>query len=234
MPWALCLGDIDSNLICLEALEGEISNLVARKIRRLLQVGFNKDKIKRGLMLMREIPWSTLPVEQARGSTASTHKLHPMMDSEMTAQRAMLHMSRALFFPDAEDRCVLNLEKVIERLRRKQPRKMSGRQPYVRELMLEVKAVSRGASHSSQALKEKIMAQHVKMFNALSPPDKHVWHTIATDFSCKHARNIEQVVQHIVETINLVMSRARTERAESGLMQRVSMFRVELNDWAEL
>ena len=44
MPWALCFGDIDCNLICLEALEGEISNLVAWKIRRLLQVGFNKCK----------------------------------------------------------------------------------------------------------------------------------------------------------------------------------------------
>ena len=33
MPWALCIGDIDSNLICLTAREGEISNLVACRIR---------------------------------------------------------------------------------------------------------------------------------------------------------------------------------------------------------
>ena len=46
MTWALCLGGIDSNSICLEALEGEISNLVAWKIRRLLQEGFSKDRIK--------------------------------------------------------------------------------------------------------------------------------------------------------------------------------------------
>ena len=198
----------------MEALEGEIPDLVAWRIRRLLQVGFNKGKIKRGLMLMREIPWSTLLVEQARGSTASTHKLHPMMGSEMTGRRSMPHMLHALFFPDAENRCVMNLE-VIERLRRKRPRKMSGRQAYVRELMLEVKAVSRSASHSSQALKKKIMAQHVKMFNALSPSDKHVWDTVAADLSCKHARNIEQDVQHNVGAITFVMSKARTESARS-------------------
>ena len=29
IPWALCFCDIDSNMICLEALEGEISKLVA-------------------------------------------------------------------------------------------------------------------------------------------------------------------------------------------------------------
>ena len=109
----------------------------------------------------------------AHGSTASIHKLHPMMGSEMIARRSMLHMSRALCPPDAEDRCVMNLQKVIERLRR--PRKMSGRQAYFRELMLEVKAAPRSAPHSSQALKEKIMAQHVKLFNAVSPCDSTIW-----------------------------------------------------------
>ena len=117
MPWALCFGDIVSNLICLEALEGETSNLVASKILRLLQAVFTKDRIKRRLMLVSEIPWSTLPVVQAHGSTTSTHKLHAMMSSEMMARRSMLRMSRALFFPDAEDRCVVNRQKVIERFR---------------------------------------------------------------------------------------------------------------------
>ena len=177
-------------------------------------------------MLMREIPWSALPAEQAHGSTASTHKLHPVMGSEMIARRSMLHVSRSLFLPDAEDRCVMNLQ-VIERWRRKQPRKMSGRQPYFRELMLQVKAVSRGAPHSSQALTEKIMAQHVKLFNALSPSDKQCWDTIAADFSRKHARNIEQDVQVNVDAINSVISRAQVECAESGLMQRASMIRLE-------
>ena len=100
MPCALCFGDIDFNLICLEVLEGEISNLVAWKVRRLLQAGFHLHNIKRGLMLMREISWSTLPVEQAHGSTGSIHKLHPMMGSEVISRRSMLHMSRALFFPE--------------------------------------------------------------------------------------------------------------------------------------
>ena len=115
VPWALCLGDIDSNLICLEALEGDIANLVAWKIQRVLQAGFNKNKIKRGLMLIREIPWSTLAVEQTYGTTASIHKLHPLME--------------------------MKLQNVIERLRRTRPRWVSERQAYFRELVLEVKAV---------------------------------------------------------------------------------------------
>ena len=48
-----------------------------------------------------------------------------MMGSEMIARRMMLHMSRALFFPDAEDRWVVNRQKASERMRRKRPRKTS-------------------------------------------------------------------------------------------------------------
>ena len=149
MPWALCFGDIDSNLICLEALEGEISNLVAWKVRRLLQAGFHLHNIKRGLMLMREISWSMLPVEQAHGSTGSIHKLHPMMGSEVISRRSMLHMSRALFFPDAEDRCAMNLQKGHRAIATKTATEDVG------EASVLSCADARG-QHSSQALKGKL------------------------------------------------------------------------------
>ena len=103
----------------------------------------------------------------------------------------MLHMFRALFLPDAEDRCVMNRQMVTERLRRQRPRKMSGRQAYFRALMLEVKAVSRNAPQSPEDMKEKNMAQHVKLLNALSPSDTQGWDTLAADLSCEHVRDIE-------------------------------------------
>ena len=127
----------------------------------------------------------------------------------------MLHMARVLFFPDAEDRRVMNRQKVIERLRRKRPRKISGRPAYFRALKLEVKTVSRSARCSSQALKEKVMAQHDKLFNALSPSDKEGWDMIAADLSCEHARDIEQDVQHNVDAINLLTCRGLKQSARS-------------------
>ena len=111
---------------------------------------------------------------------------------------------------------------------------MSERQAYFRALILEVKAVSRSAPHSSRALLENFVAQHVKLFNALSPSGKKGWDTIAADHSCRHAGDIERDVQHNVDAINLVMSRTQAERADSGLMLNVSVIRLEYNDWAEL
>ena len=154
----------------------------------------------------------------------STWLFHLMVGSEMIARRSMLPMSRALFFPDAKGRCVMNRQTVIERLRRKRPRKMSGWHACFRALMFEAKAVSRSGPWSSQGLKEKILAQHVKLFNALSPSDKEGWETIATDLSCEHARDIKQDVQHDVEAINLLISRARAERARPRPRNLVSIF----------
>ena len=70
------------------------------------------------------------------------------------------------------------------------------------------------------------MAQHVMLFNALSPSDQQGWDTMDAELSCEHARD--------VDAINLLISRSQAERAESGLMQGVSMVRFEYNDWAEL
>ena len=78
---------------------------------RLLQAGFSKDNIKRRLMFMWEIPWSSRRVESARGFTFFfTRSLYLMMGPEMIAWRSMLLLLRALFLPDAEDRCVMNLQ----------------------------------------------------------------------------------------------------------------------------
>ena len=78
------------------------------------------------------------------------------------------------------------------------------------------------ALYSSQALKEEIMAQRAKLFNALSSSEKECWETIAADPSCEHACDNKQDVQHSVDAIDLLISRAQAERVESELMQRVS------------
>ena len=49
MSWALCLGDIDSNLVCLEALEGELSKPCRVEDSTVVAGGFQqRQKIKHG------------------------------------------------------------------------------------------------------------------------------------------------------------------------------------------
>ena len=78
--------------------------------------------------------------------------------------------------------------------------------------MLQVKEPSITNRSAFVESSENIMAQHVKLFNALSPSNKQCWDTIAADLLCKHARNIEQEVQHSVDAINLVIESSRRAR----------------------
>ena len=66
----------------------------------------------------------------------------------------------------------MHLQKVIERLRRKRARKIFGEASVASCAHARVEIAL-----SSQAPKEKIMAQHVRFFNALSPSDKQGWDT---------------------------------------------------------
>ena len=77
MPQALCLGDVDSNLTCLEALEGEISNLVAWKIRQLLQAGFNKDNQAWG-----DVDEGNSMVNASRGASTWLFRFHSQTPSD--------------------------------------------------------------------------------------------------------------------------------------------------------
>ena len=164
-------------------------------------------------------------MEQAHDYTASSHTLHPMMGSEMIALRSMPHISCALFCPDAEDRCVMNFQKVIERLRRKRPRKMSRRQAYFRALMLEVKAGSRS---TPQAPKEKIMARHVKLLTGF----RRLTSGVGTRWPQTSRASTFAPSSRMCSAMW-----TRPTWSYRGLMpsvHRVNMIRLEYNDWAEL
>ena len=101
--------------------------------------------------------------------------------------------------------------------------------------MLEVKAVSmKRSAFVASSGREQHGTACQSCLTALSPSDKQGLDTIATDLSRNHARNIEQDVQAQCGRDQLSFSRARAERAESGLMPRVSMIRLEYKDWTEL
>ena len=79
MPWALCIGDIDSNLICLEAVKGEISNLVAWKKQRTLQAGYSKDKHQAWVHVDEG---TSLVIKASRGGSTWIYRFHSQTPSD--------------------------------------------------------------------------------------------------------------------------------------------------------
>ena len=129
-PWSLCIGDISTNLDILAVDTSEISDTCTFKIRALLKMGFNRVKLEQAIDVMREAPFSSIPVEQGHGSCAVMHRFHPLYTGHQLATRSMLHQARHLFTrPESE----LKLDKRaqrIHRLREKQPGKTSARHAF--------------------------------------------------------------------------------------------------------
>ena len=73
-PWCMCSGDLMENLEWLAQQSDEPDEATAKKMYRLLHMGYNRAQLVAGLKLMQQCPWSTALVEQLHGSTAAIHK----------------------------------------------------------------------------------------------------------------------------------------------------------------
>jgi hypothetical protein len=71
LPWKLALGDIGRNLDELAGSHEEITDSCAHQIRELLRHNLlSRFHLECAVALFRDIPWTTVPVEQAHGSSA--------------------------------------------------------------------------------------------------------------------------------------------------------------------
>ena len=74
-PWSIACGDQDANLQALK--DGDMpSQPTASKIWALLQMGLNRDKIKRALDLLLDAPWATSATEQGHSMGALVKRMH--------------------------------------------------------------------------------------------------------------------------------------------------------------
>ena len=88
-----------------------------------------------GLELLRECPWSTKTMEDQHGSMAVTHRHHPDLAGATLACRSFIHSLRALVSEAPADPELKRRLAAIERLDRKKPRRATGRQALVADVL---------------------------------------------------------------------------------------------------
>ena len=96
-PRKLVDGDILVNWDALAACGDAPEDGLTEKAHRLLKVGYNRERLADALGLLRDVPWSTMSVEQAHGSMACIHRSHPLLPRPVLPHRTMVHQVRALF-----------------------------------------------------------------------------------------------------------------------------------------
>ena len=97
-------------------------------------MGFNRAQLVAAVSLFREIPWSSIPVEQSHASAAVLRRFHPEYSVEMLATRATLHQMRHLVQESPESRVEARAAHRLQELRHKVPEKVSGKHAFLGHL----------------------------------------------------------------------------------------------------
>ena len=221
-PWALAIGDIESNLARLEG-ESQVSEPVTLKIQTLARQGFNRAALVDGISLLRECHWSTISVEQGHGSAAAMHRVHKRYGLDMLMARSFLNMAKPLL---ATDDTVGVKERAyaakLGALSKKSPKKITGRHLFLQELVAESKAALPPGRVLTQAEKTEIMTKHGALWLQCPLAYRQGWDSKAVAMAAKQEVQWQGERDHLLA--DMVLSRQRTgeEALAKGQMCRLS------------
>jgi hypothetical protein len=232
-PWSLLRGDLDANLDELGESTDDIYDEATLKLRDLVRLGYNRGRLKDALFLMQGVPWSSISVEQAHGSCAVLHRLHPLYGPDMICKRGLIHQCRHLFQTSPEEKRAQRLAAQTAALAAKQPQKTSGRHAFFAQLMQHAKEHS-GASSVPLAVRQAVMQQHGQMFSGLTPQEKAQLDLVAQATAQERRANLAADSQQLKDSLEIYKARADEERKQVGLKNVGTLARFDEADWAAL
>ena len=218
LPWALATGDLEQNLADLK--EGpKPDERTAAKVRSLLQVGYNRELLKQGLMLMQDCPWSSASVEQQHASATVIKRLHPEYGQETLMVRAFLHSMRLLLPGLSPDEKKLKREGLrLQRLRATNPDKITGRHVYVQDLVSVGMAIKSSASSSAAPanMSQIILQKHGQSWQRMPATVKRKYEARAALERSASSHRLAESIEESQAKAQVLQSRL----AEQGLQFR--------------
>jgi hypothetical protein len=233
-PWKLAVGSISANLDALAASEEPIRDSCAHKIRRLLHMGYNRDKLHAAVALLREIPWSSVPVEQAHASAAVLHRFHPEYALGVLATRATLHQCRHFWLEPPEVAKEAKQERQVGRLARMSPQKTSGKHAFLAHLMEAAKEALPPQAKLAQSTVRQIVKEHGRLFLTLPPGAQAAFHRQALQTSQERTAEVQAELDHLLTARKLGKARLSEELLQEGLLNRVPLARFAEDDYRSM
>ena len=149
-----------------------IRDSCAHKVRLLLHKGFSRARLVSAVSLLREVPWSSVPVEQAHASAAVLHRYHPEYSVGLLSTRATLHQCRHLFQQPLDDRVAARAAQKLESMKRKAPEKVSGKHAFLAFLIDKAKVGLPSRSRLPAAMVRPIVSQRGRLFQDFPSADQ--------------------------------------------------------------
>ena len=99
-----------------------------------------------GVELLKEVPWSTKPVEEQHGAMGCAFKLHTDLSKEKLALRSYLRVCAIVATPPEQDRGVKRRLRQLDALAAKKPRKARAAGCFLGDVVAEIQSAL-GPSH---------------------------------------------------------------------------------------
>eukprot|EP00928_Gymnodinium_smaydae_P024546 TRINITY_DN19834_c0_g1_i1.p1 TRINITY_DN19834_c0_g1~~TRINITY_DN19834_c0_g1_i1.p1 ORF type:complete len:1127 (+),score=108.08 TRINITY_DN19834_c0_g1_i1:363-3383(+) len=236
-PLKLAVGDVESNLQTLATkMADTIDDPVTGQIHSLLAVGYPLEGLVSDVSLWKQIPFTTNMAEQGHASGSLVLKRHPELGADTMMALSLLHSSRTLFRLSKFDRICAKLIARIQRLNSKNPRKMSGRQVYLGEL---VKGVIHEASHATSSFKgaQTCMKQHGTLYKQLDVAVRIAYDLDAKDRASAKEHSIANAMKDLELELLTIQAKEHASRKQYGWANHVMSFRfgdVELESLSRL
>ena len=168
-PWSLARGDLKGNLDELKEETEPPGDPFSCQMWHLLRRGFSFQQLVNTLLLMQDVPWTSMLVEQQHASLACLMRFHPEYGANTLVGRALvLQLRRLLPSESAEEKLLRSYTHQLMKLSAKNPEKASGRHAMISELFAMVrKRVQMGLPKHQEADRD-IFRCHVAWWNRCS------------------------------------------------------------------
>lgn len=229
-PWSLAVGDIADNLASLLETGYDGDDQATLAILNLLKMGYNRGRLADAVCLLREIPWTTMAVEQAHGYVAVIHRLHPALTSRVLCHRTLIHQCRALFNKPPEERCVERLCSKMEKMRALEPQRAKGRQIFLRDLFQATRKALPAGSAMAEDMTRAVMKRHASAYARLPEAVRRQYDREAQDYADQKASVVVSDLQEVFTMAAMQRRRLDQEAFTRGVTNRLSDHRFQDSD----
>ena len=233
-PWKLTLGNVAANLQALADSDAPVADPTTTQIKSLLSLGYNREALSDAVSLLREVPWSTLGVEQAHGSVACIHKLHHGCGAETIACRSLLHQARHLFVAPPEAKAEERARAKTQRLQRSVKRSVSARNLFYKDFMTSAKTHVEASGSAGAIRAREALIHSQRLFDSLDPASAQAYSNLARQATQERAMRLQADIEHEAATLRLRQARVESAAIALGKTNHTSNCRFDNADFAAM
>jgi hypothetical protein len=179
-PWSLAVGDIDANLDALAA--GPIpADSIAAKIHTGLSIGMPKAIFVDGCKLLLQCAGTSMKAEHPHVVATMLMRSHKAYCTKTMGARALVTQAAPLMTVSPNELKLEACKATLEKLARKNPNYLTGRQVYVRELNQQAKFMRSTGRVVSTRIDKLIISKHGEGWRALNQQRREDYEARAKD-----------------------------------------------------